>query len=115
MDFHAAGILLVIPIAQAQNTAPDCFQRTVEDYVYVACTERAAYSVRSLTGWNGSSYTAALLEADQARDGPYEWRQRDQGYTRRFGKHIAGRTLQNGFAVVLDEQFASRTIGAAVR
>lgn len=115
MNIRAAGILFVIPIAEAHKSAPDDSRCMVQHYVSIARIERAASSVRSLTGSNGSSYDAALAGMEQGPDDLYKSGQGVQGYTRRFGKLIAARAFETGFASVLGEQFAPRAIGAAIR
>jgi hypothetical protein len=109
MKLYVALFTIACPPAllQAQTQPVDCSHRTAEDYVTMSRTERLAEYLRDLTGPQAYFYSGALAGIDQAIDRPREWGQGGLGYARRYGsdfaEHVIATTLQNGFAVGLDE------------
>jgi hypothetical protein len=107
MKLHVALLTIPLAVVHAQTQPVDCSHRTAEDYVAISRTERLAEYLRDLTGPQAYSYSGALAGFDQAIDRPREWGQGAIGYGRRYGsdfaEHVIATTLQNGFALGLDE------------
>jgi len=109
MKIYGVLLALALPVCalQAQTQPVDCSQRTAEDYVPMTRTDRAANYIRGLVFPQAFFYAGALAGIDQWMDRPKEWGEGSLGYERRYGNAFArdliGTSLQDGFALGLDE------------